>query len=180
MFFQLASCVLLCHLTILLVKHWSIARVKRIKLWLSIYHSDICPFLMVITCVPWVPNTIHNIFFSTLLQLYSGKRLSVQEEIRSYLGSLISSFHEVAVIARSTVCKRDHENSLTERDSSLAPTWNLTKLYIYIYIYIAGTRMMYMIVSGETIYWEWIQSRASRSAPRLQWMYRVRGIWYRS
>jgi hypothetical protein len=59
---------------------------------------------MGIICVPSVPNTIHNIFFSTLLQLYSGKRLSVQEEIRSYVGSLISGVHEVAVIARSTVC----------------------------------------------------------------------------
>ncbi len=57
--------------------------------------------------------------FSMLLQPPNGKRLSVQEEEnRSYVGGLISSFHEVAAIARCTVCVTvcDHKNSLMERD----------------------------------------------------------------
>jgi hypothetical protein len=86
MFSRLASCVLLSHLKTLLVKHWSIARVKKSN---------------------------HKTLTSVL----------------------VSWEHEVAAITRCTVCVtvRDHKNSLMEREPSLAPTWNLTKLYIYIY-----------------------------------------------
>jgi len=56
------------------------------------------------TCVHRIRNIISYRLFSTVLQLSIGKPLSVQEEIRSYVGGLISSFQEVAAIARCTVC----------------------------------------------------------------------------
>jgi len=45
--------------------------------------------------------------------------VSVQEEEnRSYVGGIISSFHEVAVNrSQQSVCNRDDENNLMERDS---------------------------------------------------------------